>query len=643
MPKFDFSGYATKNGLKCTDGRTILKDAFKHNDGQTVPLVWQHLHNEPTNVLGHAILENRDDGVYCFGKFNDTEAGKNAKELVAHGDITALSIYANELEQKGKAVLHGAIREVSLVLSGANPGALIDNLSFAHGDGTLTEDATEAIIYTGLDLSKEKEEEPVVKHADPPPAEADKTVKDVFDTLNEEQKTVVYALIAEALGEAGDAAPEDVTPPEEVKHSDEGEEIMKKNVFDKEDGADKPANTLTHAQLQTIMADAQKGGSLKDSFLAHIGEYGIDHIDYLFPDAKTITSSPEFIQRQMEWVTKVINGAKHSPFSRIKSMSADITVETARALGYVKGALKKEEYFALAQRTTLPTTIYKKQKLDRDDIIDIVDLDVVAWMKAEMRVMLNEEIARAALIGDGREPGTADKITETCIRPIAKDDNFYAHKVQVAANSSGSTLIEEMLRNRTNYKGSGTPDLYTTEAILTDMLLVKDKIGRRIYMTVGELAATLRVGSIVVVDLIATVTSDTGNLVGVMVNMSDYTFGADKGGGISMFDDFDIDYNQYKYLMETRCSGCLTKAKSALVFWRATGTLATPTAATFVQGTNTITIPTSTGVTYLIDGEIHAAGTHVITEDAVVEATADDGYYFAPNQTVSWSFTFVQT
>ena len=635
MTKFDFSGYATKAGLKCTDGRTIVKDAFKHNDGQTVPLVWQHMHSEPSNVLGHAVLENRDDGVYAYGKFNETEAGKNARELVLHGDITALSIYANDLQQKGKIVLHGAIREVSLVLSGANPGALIDNLSIAHSDGSLTEDETEAIIYTGLELSlpKEEEEKKVeeMKHED----SSEKTVQEIFDTLTEEQKTVVYAIIAQAVGMDSDET-------DEAQHSamEEGEDNMKKNVFEKDETQEQEQNTLTHAQFATILADAQKMGSLKDSFLAHIGEYGIGNIDYLFPDARNVSDSPDFVQRQMEWVNSVINGAKHSPFSRIKSMSADITVETARALGYVKGSLKKEEYFALSKRSTTPTTIYKKQKLDRDDIIDITDLDVVAWMKAEMRVMLNEEIARAVLIGDGRDGASDDKIDEACIRPIASDDNFYAHKVQVPANTAGSTLIEEIIRNRTYYKGTGTPTLFTTEAILVDMLLVKDKIGRRLYMTEAELASTLRVDKIVTVDLMAGVTTDTGSLVGILVNMKDYTIGADKGGSVSMFDDFDIDYNQYKYLMETRCSGALTKPKSALIFWRASGTLATPTPATFNSGTNTITIPSSTGVTYLVDGEEHAAGTHVISEDAVVEATADDGYYFAPNQTVSWTFTY---
>lgn len=643
MKKFDFSGYATKNGIKCTDGRVILKDAFKHNDGQTVPLVWQHLHNDPANVLGHALLENREDGVYSYGKFNDTEGGKQVKQLVDHGDITMLSIYANELKQAGKAVQHGSIREVSLVLAGSNMGALIDNLNLVHSDGSgETIDETEAIIYTGIKLSKEE----VVEHAAADKTDdSDETVKEVFDTLNEKQKTVVYALIAHAI----DSDEEDVaqsdgendTDETVIKHSGEGDETMKKNVFDKEEQANK-GTSLTHAQIQTIVADAMKLGSLKESFLQHAVEYGIENIDYLFPDAKTISTSPDFVKRRTEWVASVIGGSRHSPFSRIKSMSADITLDTARAKGYVKGTLKKEEFFALAKRITTPTTIYKKQKLDRDDIIDITDLDVVSWMKAEMRIMLEEEMARAILVSDGREPEDPDKISETNIRPIAKDDVFFAHKVQVPANTAGSVLIEEILRQRTNYKGSGTPDYFTTESILTDLLLVKDKVGRRLYNTEADVAAALRVGKIIPVEVMEGVSTDTGSLVGILVNMKDYVIGADKGGAVSMFDDFDIDYNQFKYLIETRCSGALVLPKSALVFWRAAGTLATPVVPTFASETNTITITAATGVVYTLDGVVVAAGDHVITEDAVVEASAATGYYFAPNTTVSWSFTFVQ-
>lgn len=635
MKNYDFSGYATRNDLKCSDGRTIRKDAFKDNDGQKVPLVWQHLHNEPINVLGHALLENREDGVYAYGVFNDTEAGKNAKLLVEHGDITALSIHANGLIQKGKDVLHGAIREVSLVLSGANPGALIDNLAIQHSDGSIDTDESEAIIYTGGELTMADNEN------------KGKTVKEVFDSLTEEQKNVVYFMLGTALEEVEHSSDEDDDEEddddedEDIEHSNLGGKKMKRNVFDNDGSYEAARPTLSHDQLKAIITDAQKFGSLKESFLSHAVEYGIENIDFLFPDARTIADSPDFVARRMEWVSTVISGAKHSPFSRIKSMSADITLEDARAKGYIKGNEKKEEFFALSKRITTPTTIYKKQKLDRDDIIDITDLDVVAWLKAEMRVMLDEEIARAALIGDGRDPASEDKINELNIRPIAKDDNFYAHKVTVPSNTAGGTLVELILRARKNYKGAGNPTFYTTEDTLTDLLLVKDKVGRRLYPTMAELTSTLRVASIIPVEVMENYVTETGDhLVGIMVNMKDYIMGADKGGQVSMFDDFDIDYNQYKYLIETRLSGALVKPKSALVFWRAVGLLVTPTAPTFVSGTNTLTIPTATGVSYFVDGVDTAASAIVIDDDVTVEAVADEGYYFAPNTVIDWDFTF---
>jgi hypothetical protein len=635
--KCDFSGYATKNGLKCSDGRTIIKDAFKDNHGHTVPLVWQHLHNSPDNVLGHAVLENREDGVYAFGYFNDTEQGKNAKQLVEHKDIQALSIFANGLKQRGQEVIHGAIREVSLVLSGANPGALIDFLSLAHGDDMIESD-DEAIIYTGLSLEHSSEVTEIAQAATAT-AESEETIGDIFNTMSEKQKNVVYAMLAEVM-------PDDTEEPTDEKSAaqsdDKGETFMKQNVFDKTDKKEDGQKTLTHDQLQEIVADAQKCGSFKEAFLAHAVTYGIENIDYLFPDARTLRDSPDFVSRRMEWVSGVINGASKSPFSRIKSMSADITVADARAKGYVKAALKKEEFFALSKRTTTPTTIYKKQKLDREDIIDITDLDVVAWLKAEMRVMLDEEIARAVLIGDGREPEDDDKINETNIRPIAKDADFYAHKVQVAASTTGSALIEEILRQRTNYKGSGNPTFFTTESVLVDLLLLKDKMGRRLYNTEQELASAIRVSSIVPVEVMESYTVSGEALLGIMVSMRDYTIGADRGGAIAMFDDFDIDYNQYKYLIETRCSGCLTKPKSALVFWRATGTKAVPTQPTFVQGTNTITFPTITGVVYKVN-DVTKTGTLQISEDTWVDAIPDTGYYFDPNIVVDWEYPYVAT
>ena len=555
---FDFSGYATKNNLKCSDGRTILRDAFKDNDGQKVPLVWQHLHNEPINVLGHALLENREDGVYAYCVLNDSSSGKNARILVEHGDISSLSIYANNLVQKGSSVVHGVIREVSLVLTGANPGALIDNLAFEHSDGSETLDESEAIIYSGFDILVDS-----IGHAD----KEGKTIEDVFNTLNEEQKTVVYAMLAYALEDVEDD--EDDENNEEVKHSEKGGNIVKKNVF--EGSEEKSKNVLSHSQMVEIFEDAQRTGSLKESFLAHIATYGIDPIEDLFPEARTITPTPELIKRDTEWVAGVISGTRHSPFSRIKSTAANITADEARALGYVKGALKKEEIVRILKRTTTPTTIYKKQKLDRDDIIDITDFDVVAWLKAEMRIMLDEEIARAVLIGDGRPvDGDDDKINEECIRPIYTDDDLYSHHVKLTSEKTVEDLIDEILRARKEYKGSGNPAMYIDTDTLTDMLLLKDITGRRIFRTVSELAAELRVSKIVEVPVMEDQTrlddeEDTLQLKAIIVNLSDYVIGADKGGSINMFDDFDIDYNQYKYLMETRISGALIRPKSALV------------------------------------------------------------------------------
>lgn len=569
MEKYDFSGYATRNDLKCSDGRTIRKDAFKSNDGERVPLVWQHGHKDPSNVLGHGILENREDGVYVYGKFNQTDAGKNARELVQHEDIKHLSIYANGLVQKGSDVVHGMIREVSLVFTGANPGAFIDNLVISHSDGSEVELDDEAIIYTGVELSikelKQTDEEDNSEGKE-------ETVGDVFNTLSEKQKNVVYAMIAEILREDSVKMGADDSEDEEVKHSDDGGiNLMKNNVFDNsDDGKDSKRTTLTHAQFAEILEDAQKTGSFKESFLAHAVEYGIENIDYLFPDAQKLRNSPDFIKRETEWVSGVISGTHHSPFSRIKSLAADITADEARAKGYVKGSLKKNEIVSLLQRSTTPTTIYKKQKLDRDDIVDITDLDVVAWLKMEMRMMLDEEIARAALVSDGRDAEDDDKINETNIRPIYTDDDLYAHHVACDDDADTEEIIEQIIRARVNYKGSGNPAFYTSPSILTDMLLLKAADGRKLYITQADLESTLRVSKIVEVPVMEDLTRTDDeeqelSLIGIIVNLKDYTMGADKGGAVSMFDDFDIDYNQYKYLLETRLSGCLTKPKSALV------------------------------------------------------------------------------
>lgn len=570
--KYDFSGWATKNNIRCSDGRTILKDAFKQHDGQTVPLVWNHQHNESANVLGHAVLENRDEGVYAYCTFNDTEAGKNAKLLVEHGDVTALSIYANQLKQKGSNVMHGTIREVSLVLAGANPGAFIDSV-IRHGE--FCDD--EAVIYTGEELT--------LQHADDPSDKADKkdkkgddevdnnekTIQDVFDTLNEEQKNVVYALIGQAL-EDKEMAQSAIEENENNIEEDGGEQEMKHNVFEGRETENN--NVLSHDAMETILKDAKRYGSLKESFLAHADSYGIKDIEWLFPDAKNVNTPPDFIKRDDSYVQKVMRGVHHVPFSRIKSMFADITADQARAKGYIKGNLKKEEVFTLLKRTTTPTTIYKKQKLDRDDVVDITDFDVVAWLKMEMRMMLDEEIARAILVGDGRSSSDDDKINEMNIRPISRDEDLYCVKapVSVAAKATedeiAKAFIRTVIKSRKEYKGSGSPTLFTTEDVITNCLLLEDKNGRVIYDTVDKLATALRVKEIVPVEVMENAKTMVNNvekpLMAIMVNLVDYYVGADKGGAINMFDDFDIDYNQQKYLMETRCSGALVKPFSAI-------------------------------------------------------------------------------
>ena len=572
--KYDFSGWATKNNIKCSDGRTILRDAFKHNDGQTVPLVWNHQHNESANVLGHAVLENREEGVYAYCTFNDTEAGKNAKLLVEHGDVTALSIYANQLKQNGSNVMHGTIREVSLVLAGANPGAFIDSI-IRHGE--FCED--EAVIYTGENLSLE--------HADQKPSDKEdkagednkgdgkvegkdqKTIKDVVDSMSEEQKNVLYALVGQAL-EGKEMAQSAIEENNNIE--DGGEQEMKHNVFEGKETDKK--DVLSHDAMETIFKDAKRYGSLKESFLAHADQYGIKDIEWLFPDAKNVNMPPDFIKRDDSYVQKVMRGVHHVPFSRIKSMHADITADQARAKGYIKGKLKKEEVFTLLKRTTSPTTIYKKQKLDRDDVIDITDFDVVAWLKMEMRMMLDEEIARAILVGDGRLSSDDDKINEMCIRPIATDADLYCVKAKVSVGSAATedeiakAFIRTVIKSRKEYKGSGSPTLFTTEDVLTNCLLLEDKNGRIIYDTVEKLATALRVKEIVTVEVMegakTKVEEQEKPLMALMVNLVDYYVGADKGGAVNMFDDFDIDYNQQKYLMETRCSGALVKPYSAI-------------------------------------------------------------------------------
>ena len=587
---FDFSGYATRVDLKCSDGAIIREDAFKHQNGETVPLVWQHLHNGPENILGHAMLEHRKDGVYAYASFNDSEQGRNAKELVRHGDVKALSIYANKLVRRGVDVLHGAIREVSLVLSGANPGAYIDNVVIAHGDSYETSE-DEAIIYTGLSFETQAE---AIEHADDSkePDMAEKTVGDIFETLTEEQKNVVYYMIGEALSEAGadDEAEHSAFYENDdyISHNDGEETItMTRNVFESlahgtpmDEGL-----TLSHSDIKSIFAEGERKNSLKEAVIAHATTYGIEDIDMLFPDAKTVGNRPEFIKRRTEWVASVLNDTHHSPFSRIKTILADITEDDARAKGYIKASMKKEEWFTLAKRVTTPQTVYKKQKLDRNDILDITDFDVVIWVKEEMRLMLDEEIAAAALVGDGRSAGDPDKIKSPSpnadgegIRAIALDASYYAYKVEwAAADADDIPFVDRVMTSLVDYTGSGSPKLYTSPQILAGLLVERDTLGRRMYSSRAELATAMGVSAIV--DIPASIlaranfqttegaVTTTHSLKGIVANLRDYTFGSDAGGKTTLFDDFDIDFNQQKYLLEARLSGTLTKPFSAATLW----------------------------------------------------------------------------
>ena len=612
----DFSGWATVNDILCSDGRTIRRNAFADNDGEVVPLVWQHQHNDPENVLGHALLENTPEGVYCYGWFNQNPKAQAAKEAAGNGDIKALSIFANRLVQKGKDVVHGMIREVSMVLTGANPEARIDNLSFAHSDGTTDIDPDEAIIYSGLqDIElyhgESDEEDEQMPNMD-----------EIFEGMTDEQQAVVKAAYNMGLADAevdteddidegvedDDADPEDyedddgeegvedeeyyddeegVEDVEDDEDYDDEEELaqsmyggngnMKYNIFEGEENPVVKGNTLSHAEQDVIFKDARKGSTLRESFLAHSAEYGIDQIDWLMPEYKNLNNPPEFIKRDTGWVSGVMAAVHHTPFSRIKSMFADITEDDARALGYFKGNRKKEEVFTLLKRTTDPQTIYKKQKLDRDDVVDITDFDVVAWIKGEMRIMLDEEIARAILIGDGRQADSDDKISESHIRSVWKDDPLFSIKVKVEAEANvphAKSIIKKVIKARAQYRGSGNPNFYTTQSVLTEMLLLEDGLGHFLYPSKQALATTLMVNDIITVPVFETagtrsetvgITTKEYDLLGIIVNLNDYNVGADKGGSVNMFDDFDIDYNQMKYLIETRCSGALVKPFSALV------------------------------------------------------------------------------
>ena len=579
---FDFSGWATKNDIRCSDGRTIRHNAFADNDGDVVPLVWQHGHNDTNNVLGHVRLENRAEGVYAYGYFNDTPAANNARELLKHGDVDSMSIYANNLTQSGGDVQHGNIVEVSLVLSGANPGAKIENIALAHGDGTY-EATDEAYIMTGEHLAHaDTPEKPADKPADKTEGTSEgKTIKDIVESMNQDQKEVLYFLIAKAA--EGEMKPENSEP------NKEGAPVAHSNIFEN-DGTPNEGDTLYHSTIDSAFKDAvrTKANSMRDVFMsvaesnglshadiAHAEKtYGISNIDLLFPDAKNLDVPPAFIDRDQSWVKPVLAGTHHTPFTRIKSMQADITADEARAKGYITGSRKKEEVFKLLKRTTSPTTIYKKQKFDRDDLLDITDFDVIAWVKAEMRMKLDEELARAILIGDGRSNSDPDKINEENIRPILKEDDLYCIKKDLGGFADVSKMIDGIIRAQDELEGTGTPTMFCAKSLVTDMLLLKDTTGHYLYPTKQALADRLGVTAIVDVPQMKGLKQGDKDVLAIIVNLSDYNVGTDRGGEVTMFDDFDIDFNQQKYLLETRVSGALTKVKSAMVVLNNSATLA---------------------------------------------------------------------
>lgn len=590
--KCDFSGYATKNDVRCSDNKVIRHGAFAAYDGKTVPLVWQHKHGDVENVLGHADLEVREDGVYAYAHLNNTDRGRTAREMVKNGDIKAMSIYATHVRARGNDVVHGELVEVSLVLRGANPGALIDQVSIEHGDNG---DEIEAVIYTdeqldfvshGDDFEDEDEdfdaeETDDVEHAEEEPDadeaegdEDDPTLGEIFEGMTEEQKTAVYAIVGQLVDSVDEEAEESETEEaEDTAHSDTTEDTMAhKNVFEGS-ATTEELPVLTHSQIETIFEDARSGGSLKDAILAHADAYGIKQIETLFPEAKDLWNTPEFIKRKTDWVNSVVGGAKHSPFSRIRTRFADITADEARARGYIKGNKKEDEVFTLLQRTTSPTTIYKKQRLDRDDILDITDFDVVSWIRGEMKIMLEEELGRAVLIGDGRPVSSKDKIKEDCIRPIYKEDSLYAPRVVLAKETSVDDILDSIVRALDDYDGAGNPTWFADPRLVTEMLLLKDKMGHRQFRTIAELADYIGVSKIVKVPLmkgLKRTSAKNGELeaLGIIVNMSDYTIGADKGGQLFAAEDFDISFNQYHYLLETRLSGALTQPKSAVIVER---------------------------------------------------------------------------
>lgn len=591
--KFDFSGWATKNDLTCSDGRTIKHNAFKENDGQRVPLVWQHGHQTVDNVLGHALLENRDEGVYAYCALNDTPAADNAKELVKHGDVKALSIYANRLDQRGADVIHGNIVEVSMVLSGANPGALIDNVALEHSDGSWTESEDEAIIYSGLTLSHDSgditEDTYSMDDDEVYDEDDDMTVADVLETLDDDQRLAVAALIEEISGDVDDDDEDydddeydvddedydDEDYEEDAEHGDfGGDTLMHSNIFEG-DALYSVGPQLSHAEEEQIFAEARMPGmTLRTAVLAHAADYGIKNPELLFPDATNLDPEPQRIMRENSWVSRVLQGAKHTPFSRVKTQWSNLTADEIRAKGYVKASRKKDVVYEIANRKTEPTTVYNKTKIDRDDVLDITTFNVVAWMQQNLRYSLEEELARAVLIGDGRQVSDVNKIKEANIRPIWTDDELFSHKVLIDKDAKTADIIDAVRRSRKFYKGSGSPVLFTTNAFVCDMLEIKDLNQRYVYETKQAVANALNVTDVIEVEVMEgakrEVSGKTQNLLGIIVNMQDYTMGSDKGGETSFFEQFDIDFNQQKYLLEARCSGALTKYKSAIVIEKAT-------------------------------------------------------------------------
>lgn len=579
--KYDFSGYATKNNVTCSDGRTILENAFIENDGQDVPLVWQHGHTDPENVLGHAKLENRKDGVYAYCELNNSDAGNHARELVRHGDINALSIYANRLSQKGRDVIHGNIVEVSLVLSGANPGALIDNVALEHSDGSVEDDLSEAIIYTDAELEHANKEQASsdASDGDDETDADDETLAEVLDSMSEKQKTAMYAVISQLVDADDEGETEDEKS--EAEHSDDTNDkentLAHTNVFEGT-ASDTESNTLSHSQIEAIFADARRPGmTLASSFMAHAKDYGIKDPSVLFPDAVSVDREPQRVTRRNEWVDVVLNGCEHSPFSRVKTKWSDLTSDTLRAKGYITATRKEDVVYEIATRVTTPTTVYSRTKMDRDDIIDITDFSVVDWIKRNLRASLDEELARAILVGDGRQAADPHKVKTENIRPIWTDDELFSHKVKVGYKDNPTDQAYEFIdtarRSRKFFRGSGTPTLFTTNSVVCFLLEMKDTQKHYIYETKEALARVLNVAQIVEVEQMEGLQTDvTGgkkaDLWGIVTNLSDYTIGADKGGEVTYFENFDIDFNQHKYLYETRASGALTKFKSALVLER---------------------------------------------------------------------------